>query len=167
MRRAIPARLFAVALAISSLSLIPLSAPAPAATLGASCTKLVSPAPVTINKILTSKSTVSGCLPLAATGGSGKGLTQIGIKVGGKTITRSTTTWAGGKGTTIQTVSYKPGPKPNKCPVGTTLIVSTSVVTGGSGAALKAIPKGHKGAQSVCVTSKNTATLLPGSSVKY
>jgi hypothetical protein len=75
----------------------------------------------------------------------------------------STTTWAGGKGTTIEKVAYKAGPKVSKCPSGTTLIISTAVVTGGSGAAFKVITKGQQGSASVCVNSKtSSATLEPG-----
>ena len=47
MRRTVPIRLFAVAVAVGSLTAIPLSSPASAAA-GASCSKLVSPAPVTV-----------------------------------------------------------------------------------------------------------------------
>jgi hypothetical protein len=155
MRRFVPVRVLTVALAAGSLTAVPLSSPAPAAVVKPSCTKLVSPAPVTINKILTSKSTVSGCTPLSATGGSGKSVTNL------KTLV-STTTWAGGKGTTIEKVAYKASKALGKCAKGTTHILSTGTVTGGSGAALKAIPKGSKVSASVCVTSKSTATLEPG-----
>lgn len=54
------------------------------------------------------------------------------------------------------------GAELNKCPAGTSLIVSTAVVTGGSGAALKVITKGQKGTASVCVTKTSSATLEPG-----
>ena len=161
MRRTVPIRLFAVAVAIGSVTAIPLSSPASAAT-GASCSKLVSPPPVTIKGVATSKSTVSGCTPLSATGGSGKSVTQIGVKVAGKVVTLSTTTWSGGKGTTTETITYAPTKSLGKCPKGTSHILSKATVTGGSGAALKAIPKGSKGQASVCVDSKSAATLEPG-----
>ena len=166
MRRTRSFRLFAVAVAVGSLAAIPLSSPASAAT-GASCSKLVSPAPVTIKGVSTSKSTVSGCTPLSATGGSGKSVTQIGVKVAGKVVTLSTTTWAGGKGTTTATITYATTTSPGKCPGGTTHILSKATITGGSGAALKAIPKGSKGQASVCVTKKDTATLEPGTKYTF
>jgi len=155
MRRTIPIRLFALVVAAGSLTAIPLSSPSSAAAAGASCSKLVSPAPVTVKGVTTSHSTLSGCTPTSVTGGSGTSVTNL------KTLV-STTTWAGGKGTTIEKVTYKNGPKVNKCPKGTTLIISTDVVTGGSGAAFKVITKGQAGSASVCVTSKSTATLEPG-----
>jgi len=155
MRRTIPIRLFAVAVAVGSLTAIPLSSTATAAT-GASCSKLVSPPPVTVKGVPTSKSTVSGCLPTAATGGSGKSVTNL------KTLV-STTTWAGGKGTTIVKVAYKATTSKGKCPAGTSHILSTGTVTGGSGAALNVIKKGQKVTASVCVNTKtSSATLEPG-----
>jgi len=156
MRRTVSIRLFALVVAAGSLTAIPLSSPSSAAAAGASCSKLVSPAPVTVKGVAMSHSTVSGCTPLSATGGSGTSVTNL------KTFV-STTTWAGGKGTTIEKVTYKTGPKASKCPSGTYLIVSTAVVTGGSGAALQVITKGQKGAASVCVNSKTSAASLePG-----
>jgi hypothetical protein len=155
-------RLFAVALTVGALAAIPLASPASAAT-GASCSKLVSPAPVVIKGVTTSKATVSGCTPLSATGGSGKSVTQIGVKVAGKVVTLSTTTWAGGKGTTTETITYVTTKSAGKCPGGTSHILSKATVTGGSGAALKAIPKGSKGQASVCVNTKTSAASLePG-----
>jgi hypothetical protein len=128
---------------------------------------------VTINKVATSKSTVSGCTPVAATGGSGKSVTQIGVKVAGKVVTLSTTTWAGGKGTTVSTLTYKNGTKAQLAVCtkavgkGALAIVSTGKITGGSGAALKAIPKGSTESATVCVTSKDVASLYPGTTWKF
>jgi hypothetical protein len=155
MRTTIPIRLFAVAIAVGSLTAIPLSSPTTAAA-GASCSKLVSPPPVSVKGVSMSNSTVSGCLPTAATGGSGKSATNL------KTLI-STTTWAGGKGTTIVKVAYKPTSSKGKCPAGTSHILSTGTVTGGTGAAAKVILKGQKVNASVCVNTKTSAaTLEPG-----
>src|SRR5262245_6034633 len=120
MRRSVLVRLSAVALAAGSLAVLPLT-PA-SAVAAASCSKLVSPAPTTVNGVPTSKSTISGCLPLAATGGSGKSVTNL------KTLV-SKTTWAGGKGTTTVKVAYKAAKTRGKCAVGTTHILSTGKVT--------------------------------------
>jgi hypothetical protein len=166
MRREIPTRLIAVAIAVGSLLALPLSGSSPAVVASSSsCKKLVSPPPVLINKVLTSKSTVSACTPLAKTGGSGKSVTKIGIKVGGKTVTVSTTTWAGGKGTTIATLTYKTSPKLGNCPTGTTLrVTATGIVTGGTN---KLIKKGETETATVCVSKADSATLAPGTTWKF
>jgi hypothetical protein len=156
MRRTRSFRLFAVAVAVGSLAAIPLSSPASAAAAKPSCSKLVSPPPVTINKVVTSKSTLSGCTPLAVTGGTGKSVTNVSKLT-------SVTTWAGGKGTTTVKVAYKNTPSPGKCPAGTSHILSTGTVTGGTGAAAKVIKKGDKVTASVCVNTKTSAASLePG-----
>ena len=49
-----------------------------------------------------------------------------------------------------------------KCPAGTTHLLVTFTTIGGSGAALKAIPKGSIGTASICLTKKATSTLEPG-----
>jgi hypothetical protein len=156
MLRTIPIRLFAVAVAIGSLTAIPLSSPSSAATAGATCTKLVSPPPKTVNGVSMSNSTVSGCTPVSATGGSGKSVTNL------KTFV-STTTWAGGKGTTVEKIAYKATTSKGKCPAGTSHILSTGTVTGGTGAAAAVIKKGAKVTASVCVNTKTSAASLePG-----
>jgi hypothetical protein len=155
MRRTVPIRLFAVAVAVGSLTAIPLSAPSSAAAAPASCSKLVSLTPTTVKGVSMSNSTISGCLPLAATGGSGKSVTNL------KTFI-STTTWAGGKGTTIVKISYK-GASQGKCPSTASHVLSTGKVTGGSGAALKVIKVGQTVSASVCVDKKSSAASLePG-----
>ena len=133
MRRFVPIRMVAVALAASSLMAIPLAEMASAAVVPVTCTKLVAPAP----KGNTSTGTLSGCSNTAATGGGGKQVTNISKKT-------AVITWNAKKGTTLFTISYKGGPTKNKCATGSTLIVATGTVTGGTGAALKAIPKGSK-----------------------
>jgi hypothetical protein len=161
MRRQVPARLIAVAIAAGSMMLIPFAAPVNAATVGASCKKLVSPPPITVKGVSTSKSTVSGCTPLAATGGTGKSVTNL------KTLT-SVTTWAKGAGTTTVKISYKVGPKANKCPKGTSSIVSGGKVTASTGAAAKVIKKGQVVSARVCVNSKTSAASLePGQLYKF
>ena len=150
MRRFVPVRVVAVALAASSLMAIPLAGAASAVT-PVTCTKLVAPAP----KGNTSTGTLSGCSNVAATGGGGTQVTNISKKT-------AVITWNAKKGTTLFTISYKGGPKANKCAPGSTLIVATGTVTGGSGAALKAIPKGSKYAESVCYDAKQNTVIEPG-----
>ena len=151
MRRSVPVRLVAVALAASSLMAIPLAEAASAAVVPVTCTKLVAPAP----KGTTSTGTISGCSNTAATGGGGKQVTNI-------TKLTAVITWNANKGTTLLKISYKAGPKVNKCAKGSTLIVATGSVTGGTGAALKAIPKGSKYSESVCYDAKQNTTIEPG-----
>jgi hypothetical protein len=150
MRHLVPVRMVAVALAAGSLIAVPLAAAASAVT-PVTCTKLVAPAP----KGTTSTGTISGCSNVAATGGGGKQVTNITKKT-------AVITWNAKKGTTTFTISYKAGPKVNKCAKGSTLIVATGKVTGGSGAALKAIPKGSKYAESVCYDAKQNTSIEPG-----
>jgi len=151
MRRFVPVRLVAVALAASSLMAIPLAEAASAAVTPVTCTKLVAPAP----KAGLSTGTISGCSNAAATGGGGKQVTIIAKLT-------ATITWNGGKGTTTLKISYKAGPKVNKCAKGSSLIVAVGSVTGGSGAALKAIPKGSKYSESVCYDAKQNTSIEPG-----
>ena len=143
MRRRGQRRRLAVAIASGSLMLTPLAAPASAVS-SAHCTKLEAPAPVRVAGVPTRRSSVTGCTPLAATGGSGSSVTNLNTLV-------SKTTWAGGKGTTIVKVTYKAGPKPNKCPKGTHLTISGGTVIGGSGAALKVIKVGYSVSARWCV----------------
>jgi hypothetical protein len=167
MHRQISTRLFAVGLAAGTLMVAPLAAPGSAAVAtGPQCTKIVSPPPVTINKVLTSKSTVSSCTPTATTGGSGKSVTQIGVKYKGKSVEAlSTTTWAGGKGTTIATLSYAAAKALGNCPKGSTAReVTTGSVVGGTN---KLIKVGSKESATVCVAKNSSATLAPGTVWKF
>jgi hypothetical protein len=150
MRHLVPVRMVAVALAAGSLIAVPLAAAASAVT-PVTCTKLTAPAP----KNNVSTGTISGCSNVAATGGGGKQVTNITKKT-------AVITWNAKKGTTTFTISYKGGPIPNKCKPGSTLIVATGKVTGGSGAALKAIPKGSKYSESVCYDAKQNTSIEPG-----
>jgi hypothetical protein len=150
MRRLVPVRLVVLGLAATSLIAVPLAEAASAVT-PVTCTKLTAPAP----KGTTSTATLSGCSNLAATGGGGKQVTNI-------TKLSAVITWNAKKGTTTFTIKYKGGPKVNKCATGSTLILATGSVTGGTGAALKAIPKGSKYSESVCYNSKNVTSIEPG-----
>ncbi len=152
MHRLVPVRLVAVALAAGSLMAIPLAEAASAAVVPVTCTKLVAPAPVGN----TSTSTLSGCSNAAATGGGGKQVTNISKKT-------AVITWNAKKGTTTIAFKYAAAKTKGKCPSGTiALINATGSVTGGSGAALKAIPKGSKYSESVCYNSKNVTVIEPG-----
>src|SRR3954447_1754430 len=151
MFRRVSVRFTAVALAAGSLAMIPLSSPSSAATKVA-CTKLVGGKPVTHGSgstaYITVKSLVSGCS--ASVGGKGTSVTTIK----GSKPPISKTTWANGKGTTTQTVTYKAATKAQglgKCPAGTTQrLFITAKATAGTGAALTAIPKGSIGKSAVC-----------------
>jgi len=149
MRPYIPVRLVAVALAVGSSVAVPFAAAASAVT-PVTCTKLVAPAP----KGTTSIGTISGCSNPAATGGGGKQVTNI-------TKLTFVITWNAGKGTTTAKITYKGGPN-GKCAPGSTLIVATGTVTGGTGAALKAIPVGSKYSESVCYNAKQVTSMAPG-----
>jgi hypothetical protein len=159
MGRSISVRLATVGLVATSLTIIPLAAPAPAVVAKPACKKLVSPPPKKVGKNLVSKSTISLCTPLSATGGKGTSTTTIPPSG----PVKSKTVWANNKGTTLATVTYKSAPTKGKCPAASVArVLSTGKVTGGSGAALKAIPKGTKVTASVCVAKNNSATLEPG-----
>jgi hypothetical protein len=164
MGRKVSLRFFTVALAAGSLAMIPLSAPSGAAT-KVSCTKEVSGAPVSHGSgstaYLTVKATLSGCS--ASVGGSGVSVSTIkGAKVTSKT------TWAGGKGTSTQSVKYK-AQTIGKCPAATTnRLLVTGTAIAGTGAALKVIPKGSIGKSFVCVNKKTSkGSLEPGTKATF
>jgi len=157
MHRSVPARLLVIGIAAASLTALPLSGPVSAAT-GAQCTKEVGTANLTT---ATATTTLTGCTPLSATGGSGKTVASIKTSI-------AKTTWAGGKGTTIVKSSYKAGPKVNKCPkTFPTLLIVGGKVTGGSGAALKAMPIGQAVTTFVCVGKNNSSVIEPGTVAKF
>jgi len=168
MHRQVPTRLIVVALAAGSLIMVPLAAPGSATVpAGPQCTKIVSPPPTTINKVSTSKSTVSGCTPTATTGGSGKSVTQLGVTYKGKKVEAlSTTTWAGGKGTTTATLSYASAKGGlGNCPHGSILReVTSGLVVAGTN---KLIKIGSKESATVCVAKNSSATLAPGTVWKF
>jgi len=160
MVRKVSVRFFAVALAAASLAMIPLTASS-ASTSKVSCTKEFSPAPKITTGTITVTSTLSGCVNLAPTATNTSTV---------KTATlsgTSTTTWAGGKGTTIQSVKYAIQKTLGKCPKGNMRISVTATTTGGTGAALKAIPKGSVGKTSICSDTKKGSSLEAGTKATF
>jgi hypothetical protein len=144
----------------AALLAFPFAAPGGAAG-SAKCAKLASKPPATVNGATTIKGNLSKCTPLGATGGSAKFTANLKTSTG-------KATWSGGKGTTTLTMKYKAGPKPNKCPKGTSLFVATGKVTGGTGAAAKVIKKGEAIKASICVNNtKFNGTLMPGTSFVF
>ena len=110
-----------------------------------------------LNATLKGTGTVSKCTVPAATGGSGKLVVNIAKKTG-------VVTWKGTGKTTFSVVysTVKTDEKEAKdCAKGTTELLFNGKVTGGSGAALKGMPKGQKITAEVCVSSKGV-TLEPG-----
>ncbi len=110
-----------------------------------------------LNATVKGTGTVSKCTDPANTGGSGKIVFNI-VKLTG-TVTWSKT------GTSTMKIAYKtqkPDEKETKvCPKGTTEVNVTGSITGGTGAAIKSIPKGQKVSAEICF-SKTTVTLEPG-----
>ena len=153
----VSARVLAVAVAAGSLATISLATPSGAVS-KVSCSKEVSGKPSATSGIITVKATLSGCV-----GGLGATATDVST-VNTKTAkATSKTTWAGGKGTTIQSVKYATQKTPGKCPTGDARLLVTATTTGGTGAAAKAIPKGSVGKSSICENTKTSiGTLEPG-----
>jgi hypothetical protein len=109
---------------------------------------------------------VASCTPLAVTGGSGSGPVS-GTKPGQtKGSVNVKVTWAKSHGTTLANVTFAPT-TPGKCPLGTTRLKITGKVTGGSGIAVKTIKKGQLVSGSVCLSKAGTASLEPGTVVKF
>ena len=146
--------------------MIPLSGPSGAATSKVYCTKETSAQPAATTGIIKVTAKLSGCVNLAP---SATDVSTVNTKTAKAT---AKTTWAGGKGTTLQSLSYKAATKAQgigKCPKATTTgrIFVTAKVTGGTGAALKAIPKGSIGKTSVCELKNGTAVLEPGTKATF
>src|SRR5690242_574703 len=143
MGRSIPVRLLLVtALAAGTLTMISSATPSAAAT-KVSCGKEAGGKPVNHGSGSTAYLTVKALLSLCSSSVGGKGTSVTTVK--GSKIT-SKTTWAGGKGTSTQSVSEKPAPGGRgKCKAGEARLLVTAKATGGTGAALKAIPKGSIG----------------------
>jgi hypothetical protein len=163
--RKISTRFFVVALAAGSLAMIPLSAPSGAAS-KVSCGAELSAKPAATTGIIKVTAKLSKCINLAPTA------TDVSTVNTNKGTATAKTTWAGGKGTTLQSLSYKPATKVQglgKCPPATTSarIFVTAKSTGGTGAALKAIPKGSIGKTSVCERKDGTAILEPGTRATF
>src|ERR1700722_15639221 len=156
MGRKVSVRFLAVALAVAGLASIPLAAPSGAAS-KVSCTKEVSGKPSATTGNITVKATLSGCVGLAPTA------TDVSTANTKTAKATSKTTGAGGKGTTTQSVKYATQKSPEKCAKGDTLLLVTATTTAGTGAALKAIPKGSVGTSFICENPKTSiGTLEPG-----
>jgi len=159
MGRKVSLRFFAVALATASFAMVPFS-PLSATTSKITCASLMSAKPSSTTGKITVTAKLSGCVNLAATATDKSSINTATLSG------TSTTTWAGGKGTTIQAVKYTLATKAQglgKCPAGSTLrIFVAATTTGGTGAALKAIPKGSVGKSSICEHKDASAGLEPG-----
>jgi hypothetical protein len=166
MGRKASVRIFAVALAAGSLAMIPLSGPSGASTSKVYCTKEVSAKPAATTGTIKVTAKLSACVNLAPTATNVSTVNTKTFKATAKT------TWAGGKGTTLQNITYKAATKTQgigKCPAATTTgrIFVTATTTGGTGAALKAIPKGSIGKTNVCEQKNGTAILEPGTKATF
>jgi hypothetical protein len=147
----------AAALLTSGLSI----APAGAVTQPGKCTKLTTKNGSAGNIV----ATVSGCTPLAATGGKGSGTFKAGQTSG---TLNATLKWANKKGTTSAKVKLTPQSTRGKCPAGTTRIKVTGSVTGGTGAAGRTFKKGQPVTGSVCANAATGgASLEPGTALKF
>jgi len=149
MQRLIRVRLGTVAavIATSAIAVSAFAVPADAVIPQTSCT----------NVTITTKGvgTLKNCNNAKQTGGSGK--LVVNTK---KSPYTGTFTW-NKTGTTTAALTYAPGPKTSKaCPKGTTEIDVAGKVTGGTGAALKGIPKGAKVAAKLCYKG-TSLTLAP------
>ena len=102
---------------------------------------------------ITGSGTISGCSDTANTGGKGTIKATISPKKG-------TITWATGFGTTTFSYTYTI-PTNTKCAKGDKEIVEVATVTGGTGKAIKSIPKNQKATTTICEKG-STVTLAPG-----
>jgi hypothetical protein len=110
---------------------------------------------------LKAKGTLDGCNDPKNTGGGG-------TFTGKESKTTATTTWASGHGTTtFSNVAYTPV-SPNACPSPDIEYKITGTVSGGTGAALKSIPKGWTLQIYICVNTGPpiTFSLLAGTLVE-
>jgi len=137
----------AAALAISSMGVVGLST-----TVASASSPTVTCTGFTSN--VKGVGSLTKCTDTKNTGGSGKAVANISKST-------AVITW---KGTGTTTESYKEtGVTPNKCASGSTEIKEVSTTTGGTGAALKSIPKGQVATAYLCLNlSKGTVSLLPG-----
>jgi len=151
-------RTAAVLFAAAALVAVPLAVPGPAAgNQPAKCTKLTAKPPAATKF----KGTLSGCAPVAATGGSGTG-TFVYSASG---TLRVTIKWASGKGTTRANAKFANQTNPGRCKAATRVTI-TGKVTGGTGAAAKVIKKGQPITGSACFGAKGV-TLEPGTVLKF
>ena len=111
---------------------------------------------------LTGVGSLSKCTDSANTGGSGKLVANLAKKT-------AVVTW-NKTGTSTFSLVYVTVTKDEKeikgCAKGTTEILFSGSVTGGTGAAIKSIPKGQKVTAEVCV-SKTNVTLEPGAVITF
>lgn len=167
MRHLGPIRLLILGVASASLIAIPLAESAPAAV-NATCAKASTKQDL---KHFIATTQLSQCTNPAATGGKGvmvfnyKNYATTG-KIAG------TVTW---NKTGKLAIAIKTG-KATKAQIakcvkavgkGASAAASTGTVTGGTGNALKGIPKGSKFSETVCYSSKSVVTLYPGSKVVF
>jgi hypothetical protein len=161
MRHLGPIRFLALGVAVASLAGMALTTSAGAAA-PVSCSN---PKSVTNVKKGTSTITLTGCTNPKATGGKGTGVVTFKALNAGSSKVAGKITW-NKTGTTTFSLSSKAGKTPNKCPKGTVLFLSTGKVLGGTGAALKLIPKGSPYSESVCAnTTTGKTTMAPGTKV--
>ena len=127
-----------------------------------SCSKLVSPAPVTVKGVVDEQEHRVG---MHAALGNGW-LRQVGHQSASRSPQGrdlSTTTWAGGKGTTTVKVTYTPTTSLGKCPAGTSHILSTGDGHRRFRRRAQGDPEGFEGpARRSASTTKSAATLEPG-----
>jgi ribosomal protein S27E len=163
MRRLVPVRFLAAGLAVASLVAVPLATSASAAVPTATCGvgKIVFSTPKA-----TATEPLTGCTLAAATGGKGTAVLNF------KKVTAITgkVTW-NKTGTSTLKISAKAGSKAQtavcvkKVGKGASAEIATGTVTGGSGAALKGLPKGSKFSETICFSSKLVLSLYPGTKV--
>jgi hypothetical protein len=162
MKMSVRTRALVIMAASASLLAVPLAMPASAvAAPPGKCTKL---ATKTVGKTLTA--TLTGCTPVAATGGKGGGAFKSvpGAKSGTLNIT---ITWATKHGTTKGTIKFTTAKTKGKCAkTASGRVTLTGKVTGGTGTAFKTIKTGQAITGSVCV-GKTTDTLEPGTVLKF
>jgi hypothetical protein len=162
-RRSSVALFAATALAAGTLGIVTVAGPSGAAS-KVSCAKQTSGAPVGSGDVIKTSGNLSKCTGLAGAT-TAKTVATVNTKTAKAT---SKTTWANGKGTTTQSITYKAETTRRKCPVGTSRITVNSKVTGGTGAAAKVIKKGSLGKSSVCVNSKTSkSTNEPGTKITF
>ncbi len=162
MKVSIRARALVTVAAAASLVMVPMALPGSAALpQPGKCTKLTTK---TVGTTLTA--TLTGCTPLAATGGKGTGTFKSTTGTSGSL--NITIKWAASKGTTKGNIKFANQKTRGKCAVGATRIKITGSVTGGTGTAFKTIKKGQPITGSVCSgPAPKGITLEPGTALKF
>jgi hypothetical protein len=136
-------------LVTASLGIAVASGPASAAT-GAQCAGFKG----TVKGV----GTLTKCTNPAATGGKGNAVMNLAKSTGKITWNKT--------GTTAWKFTYKAPKAAKGCAAGTSQFDISGTVTGGTGAAVKSLPKGHKISASLCV-GKTGITLKPGTVFKF